>query len=914
MVDVVIIGAGVTGCAIARYLSRYQLNVLVLEKEEDVCCGTSKANSAIVHAGFDAAAGSKKAEYNVLGSRMFPKLAEELNFPFTRCGSLVLCLNKEEMPRLHALYENGLANGVEGLKLLTAEQLHELEPTASHKAVAALWAPTGAIVCPFGLTFALAENASENGVMFRFSEEVTDVQHNGELWRVFTSQSVYEAKTVVNAAGVYADVFHNMVSDRKIHITPKRGEYRLLDKTEGEGVKHTLFCLPDENGKGILVSPTVHGNIILGPTAEVCNSKEATNTTADGLDRIVVGADKLVGSISHNKVITCFAGLRAHEDGGEFLVGEVTDAPGFFDCAGIESPGLSSAPAIGLYLADIIAKKLSASKNISYKAERKAILNPKELSFSERTELIKESPAYGNIICRCETISEGEILDAIRRIPGARSLDGVKRRVRAGMGRCQGGFCSPRVMEILARELETGLGEVTKSGAGSDIVIQCVDKTPPRREIRTTGIISKAGHNNYDLVIIGAGPAGLAAAVSAYDSGCRSVIILERDDKAGGILNQCIHNGFGLHTFHEELTGPEYAARFLEMVEQRKIPIMNNTMVLSVAADRTVTAVNKEQGIITISARAVILAMGCRERPRGALGIPGYRPAGIFSAGTAQRLVNREGCLPGKRVVILGSGDIGLIMARRMTLEGANVLAVAELMPYSGGLRRNIVQCLEDYDIPLLLSHTVIDIEGKKRVKAVTLAQVDENRRPISGTEKRLECDTLLLSCGLIPENELSSGAGAAIHPITGGPIVNERLETTQLGIFAAGNVLHVHDLVDYVSEEATVAGAAAAAFIREKDGIEKNGIPVTFEGGPRYCVPHTVCPERVHGSLKLRFRVGSPAINQRVTLMLNGKSVISRRRPVMAPGEMEEITLTEEMLKKSFPLSCIHIKVEADN
>ena len=327
--------------------------------------------------------------------------------------------------------------------------------------------------------------------------------------------------------------------------------------------------------------------------------------------------------------------------------------------------------------------------------------------------------------------------------------------------------------------------------------------------------------NTYDLVIVGGGPAGLAAAASAKDHGIDSILIIERDKELGGILNQCIHNGFGLHTFKEELTGPEYASRFIDMVLDRGIEYKLNTMVMDISTDKKVTAMNREDGMFEVQAKAVILAMGCRERSRGALNIPGYRPAGIYSAGTAQRLVNMEGYMPGKEVVILGSGDIGLIMARRMTLEGAKVKVVAELMPYSGGLKRNIVQCLNDFDIPLKLSHTVVDIEGKNRVEAVTIAEVGPDRKPIPGTEERYTCDTLLLSCGLIPENELSKNAGVALNPVTSGPIVNDSLETNIDGIFACGNVLHVHDLVDYVSQEASAAGKNAANYI--KNGEEKD-------------------------------------------------------------------------------------------
>ena len=415
----------------------------------------------------------------------------------------------------------------------------------------------------------------------------------------------------------------------------------------------------------------------------------------------------------------------------------------------------------------------------------------------------------------------------------------------------------------------------------------------------------------YEIVIIGGGPAGLAAAIAAYDAGCRSILILERDNQLGGILNQCIHNGFGLHTFGEELTGPEYAARFARQVLDRGIAYKLNTMVLSIGGDKKITAVNRTDGLIEIEATAVILAMGCRERSRGALNIPGFRPAGIYSAGTAQRLVNMEGYLPGRRVVILGSGDIGLIMARRMSLEGAKVLVVAELMPYSGGLKRNIVQCLNDFDIPLKLSHTVVDIQGRERVTGVTIAEVGPDRKPIPGTEIHYDCDTLLLSCGLLPENELSRGMGVTISPVTNGPVVDESLQTNIPGVFAAGNVLHVHDLVDFVSEEAAAAGRAAVRYLANGPQDRDREIPITFEGGPRYTVPASIDPKRVEGDLVIRFRVGGVMKNRRVRLYLDDEAVVSRKRPVMAPGEMEELKLTQAALAAHPDLKRIHIAVE---
>ena len=471
MYDVIIIGAGVTGCAVARYLSRYQGSALVLERAEDVCCGTSKANSAIIHAGFDAAHGSLMAKMNVQGSRMVPGLAKELDFPFRRNGSLVVCMSEEDMPRLQALYENGVKNGVEGLEIVDARRLHELEPNVSKNAVAALWAPTGGIVCPFNMTIALAENANANGVDFRFNTKVTGFTRGEEGWTVHTEQGDFRTRYVVNAAGVYADVLHNMVSARKLHITPRRGDYCLLDRQVGGFVSHTVFQLPGKLGKGVLVSPTVHGNIIIGPTAIDIEDRDGTNTTAAGLEELISKAGISVDNLPIRQTITSFAGLRAHEDHHEFVIGEAEDAPGFVDCAGIESPGLTSAPAIGLTVAELLREKLGLREKEDFIATRKGLLDPKSLTWDAYQALIRENPAYGQIICRCEQVTEGEIIDAIRRPLGARSLDGVKRRTRAGMGRCQAGFCSPRVMEILARELGVSQAEITKCGGASRLIV-----------------------------------------------------------------------------------------------------------------------------------------------------------------------------------------------------------------------------------------------------------------------------------------------------------------------------------------------------------------------------------------------------------------------------------------------------------
>lgn len=468
--EVIIIGGGVSGCAAARELSRYEIRACVLEREEDVCCGTSKANSGIVHAGYDAPVGSLKAQMNLRGNERMELLSEELDIPFVRNGSFVICKSKDELPGLQELYDRGRANGVQGLQILGRDEVLKKEPNVAEDVYAALYAPTGGIVCPFELNIALAENAYANGIEFRFNTEVQEIRRLHEGYELVTDQGSFFARFVVNAAGVYADRFHNMVSGRKIQITARRGDYCLLDKSAGSHVKSTIFTLPGKLGKGVLVAPTAHGNLLLGPTAVDIEDKEGTNTTREGLEQVLGKVGMNAKNLPLRQVITSFAGLRAHEAGDDFIIEELEDAPGFIDCAGIESPGLTSCPAVGERIAGILQERMGLSKKESFNPVRKGIVKPHTLSKEERARLIKKNPAYGNIICRCEMITEGEIVDAIRRPLGARSLDGVKRRTRAGMGRCQAGFCSPRVMEILAREWNTDMREITKSGRTSKIL------------------------------------------------------------------------------------------------------------------------------------------------------------------------------------------------------------------------------------------------------------------------------------------------------------------------------------------------------------------------------------------------------------------------------------------------------------
>ena len=476
MYDILIIGAGVVGCSIARELSRYQLNVAVAEKENDVSMGTSKANSGIVHAGFDAHTGTNKAIYNVLGARMFPRLAEELDFPYRQNGALVLCFDESERHKLDELLEQGLRNGVKGLSIIDGDKVREMEPNVSKDVVAALYAETSAIASPYEMTIALAENAATNGVEFLLGQGVTDVEKVGDYFKVTLTSKTVEAKLVINCAGVYSDdIYNKLVGDKKLEIVNRKGEYCLLDKKCGGLCDKTLFQLPSAMGKGVLVAPTTHGNIIVGPTAADVPSKDDVDTTFEGLNTTFNTATKSVPSLARRNIITQFAGLRAHSTGGDFVIGE-SEVSGFYNVAGIESPGLTAAPAIAVDVAEEVANKLHAQKKYNFISIRKGIPCFAKMSDSEREELIARNPLYGKIVCRCENVTEGEIVDSIRRPLGATDLDGVKRRTRAGMGRCQMGFCTPRIMEILSRELNKDMTEITKFGGNSKIAVGRTDE------------------------------------------------------------------------------------------------------------------------------------------------------------------------------------------------------------------------------------------------------------------------------------------------------------------------------------------------------------------------------------------------------------------------------------------------------
>lgn len=822
---VAVIGAGVVGCCIARELCRFAVRVVVLEAGDDIACGATRANSGIVHAGFDPQPGTLKARYNALGSAVYPRWASELGFGYYRNGSMVAAFSDEELAGLDELLARGHANGIEGLRIVDADEARAMEPALSSEVRGALIAETGAICDPYGITYGAAENAAANGAEFLFDERVVAIDRSDGRWRVRTSSGlVVEADAVVNAAGVHADEINNLVSRHTLEITPVRGDYILYESSLGSLFRHTVFQVPGPAGKGVLVSPTVHGNLFIGPNAVPQQSRENLGTTREGLDFIVDRARRTWPDCSTRGMITNFAGLRASGASRDFVVGEAPDAPRFFNAACIDSPGLTSAPAIAEDLSRRIAEALAVEENPLFDPIRRPrpLLVMMDEAGVERA--IAEDSAWGNIVCSCCKVSEGEIIAALRGPLPVLSLDALKWRCGAMMGECHGGFCTPKILRIVCRELGCRPEEVDKRLRGSWMI---ASSRPDYVEMAQTegsaASMLAPAQAAYDVAIVGAGAAGMAAAKAAARRGVR-VLMVDRGTRLGGILGQCVHSGFGLERYKEELTGPEYAEREGAELADLGVDVEEGATVLSVCRVEDASA-GFELGIAAPSGyrrarcRALVLATGSRERGFGALNIAGDRPSGIYTAGSAQALINLQGCIPGRRAVVLGSGDIGLIMARRMTLEGMEVVGVHEIMPQPSGLRRSIVQCLDDFGIPLTLCSTVTRVEGARRLEAVWVSSVDpKTRQPIPGTERRIECDTLVLSVGLIPENGLADMLGCESDPATGGPKVDGSFQTSVPGVFSCGNSLHIHDLADWASAEGDAAGAAAATWALETD------------------------------------------------------------------------------------------------
>ena len=933
--DVIVIGAGVVGACTARELARFDLDTLVLEGGNDLSCGASRANSGIVHAGYDPKPGSLKARFNVEGARLMPQWANELRFGYRNNGSMVVAFSDDQRTTLETLLNRGIENGVEGLKLISGDEARELEPNLSPDIVAVLHVPTAGICDPYGLSLAAMENALANGAALEFNKRVENILPNDDHTQytiTCADGSIYATRTVVNAAGVFSDELNNMVSDNKLAITPTRGEYCLYHPDLGTKFNNTIFQVPGPAGKGVLVSPTVHGNLFVGPNSEPQESKTDVSTTREGLDTIIAQARLSWPDCNGRNIITNFAGLRARGNTGDFVIGEPDDAPGFFNAACIESPGLTSAPAIGAFLAQAIADKLEAQPNVGFNPLREAHMPFVQMTEAERMQAAQNDSQWSHVVCRCCQVTEAEIVAALHSPVPVLSLDSLKWRTGVTMGPCHGGFCTPELLRIIARELGVAPEYVEKRLVGSPLIdharpdfveLSSAEKPAGPGEEAAPDPASDA---YYPVVVVGAGAAGLAAVRAARDAGATRVLVVDRESHPGGILRQCIHNGFGLHRFRETLTGPEYASKEADCLDLFGVKTAWANTVLGIERQDNGTfdlILCGKHGVSRVHAGAIVLATGSRERGLGSLNLAGSRPAGIFTAGCAQNLINLQGCIPGKRAVVLGSGDIGLIMARRMSLSGMEVEGVYEIAPEPSGLKRNIVQCLDDFDIPLHLSSTAVRIEGEGRLSAVWVADYDASWKPIPGTERRIPCDTLVLSIGLIPENELAKTAGVEIDPVTGGPLVDDSLMTSVPGIFSCGNSLHVHDLADNASVEGDRAGAQAALWAKviarrnlaQDDAMQSafeaatdldispvgsvaaalmgqtpDRVPVVAGDGVRYVVPQTVtCGAGQPTTLSFRVRASKRNVRVAVVGVVNGERRVirSQRKKIVLPSEM---------------------------
>ncbi len=893
--DVAVIGGGVVGCAVLRELSRYRLRLLLLEKEADVAEGISKANSGVIHAGFNVPPGTLKARTNVAGLSLIYRLAEELGVPHRKTGKLVVALDRSDFPRLDELKAQGDRNGTPGLAIVDADAIRAIEPGV--RGLRALHSPETGIVSPYELTIALAESARMNGAVIALEAGVTGVAVRGGVFTLTTPKGEYTARWVVNAAGLFAEDVATLAGAPAPRIRPFRGEYLVSDKEAGSVLRMPVYPVPprDDSFLGVHITPTMEGNVLFGPSSEPVDDRRDTASTAPVAARLKAEAVALVPDLARFPFIHAYAGIRPKL--ADFVVEESPSLSRWIDLFGIESPGLTAAPAI----AEMVVNMIGAKEDLELRKDfERGLPAPGRFAGAddvERARRVAGGRAWGEMVCRCEHVTRAEVIAALRSPLAPRTFDAIKRRTRCGMGRCQGGFCTPRLVEIFEAE---GLSpkQMTKRGAGSGLFYGYAK--PPhispatpllQRGDLSGGLAQDVGIvERHDVVVIGGGPAGLAAAIGARRAGASDVVVIERDRAVGGILNQCIHDGFGLFLYKETISGPEYAERLAEDAVREGVRFRTGTMVLDLSPDRRLR-VNSPDGYRVVEAGAVVLAMGCRERTREMIGIPGTRPAGIFTAGAAQNLVNLHNVRIGNDAVILGSGDVGLIMARRLVFEKMRVRGVFEILPWPSGLERNVRQCLLDFAIPLELGATVVEVRGRDRVSSVVVARVDGSLRPVAGTEREIPCDTLLLSVGLIPENELSKRAGISLSPLTGGAEVDETLMTSVPGIFSCGNVLQIHDVADWASFEGLAAGGAAAEFAA---GRLRTGARVRVTPGEniRYALPQSV--RAGAECFEIAFRVTAPCRDRWIEVrgLTTGKGLFRKRAPRLVPSELQKIAV----------------------
>ena len=890
--DVAVVGAGVSGAAVARRLSQYEISVALLEREADVSFGTSKANSGIIHGGFHHSRRYLKARLEIRGADMYPQLHRDLGFPYKQCGIVVAAFSREQQVTVEHLYRQGVENGSPGIELCGADRVRSLEPKLHPDVIGGLYAPAGGIIEPYRFVFSLVENAQANGLSAVTDFDVVSGSRkdDGYLITGADGRRVW-ARYVVNAAGLYADAVSKAFGAEEYAIVPRKGEYHLLDRRTTASPERVVFPVPTTVSKGMLVIPTVEGTVLLGPTADEIDDKEDRATDAKSMQEIVRSAQQLIPSVSEQDIITSFAGLRPTLEGGDFFIEESKKSPGFIHVAGIQSPGLTAAPAVGEYVKDLLKQAgCRLTEKASYHSTAPEVRRTRAKSDEEIAADWSDDPDAGTIVCRCESVTRQDVVNAVR--AGHTTVDGVKFYSRATAGRCQGGFCLPRILAIISEETGMPVTEITKRGGTSAIV----DSTLPGTDPFPAPAVVSSSHGvdgSVDTLILGGGAAGMAAAGEIASAG-HAPLVIDREERLGGVLRQCVHNGFGIHEFNSELTGPEYAERYVDEVADREVPVLTGSTVLSVGPGPegfVARVLSRERGLEHIHARSVALAMGSRERNRGSIRIPGSRPSGVLTAGSAQRLVNIDGYVPGKRAVIIGSGDIGLIMARRMKFIGADVEAVIEIQPVPSGLNRNIVQCLDDFGIPLYLGHVVTGIHGRERVTGVTVAPL-ENGVPNDAAAFSLSCDTVLLSVGLIPENELSRNLGVRLHAQTGGPVVDSRLMTSIDGVFAAGNVLHIHDVVDYVAEESRRMGQAVVSYLQSKEKPPE--IPISAGSNVRYVMPGKVSRT---GANRLYLRSFIAKVGAVVEIRAGGTVIKKRKHHHVQPSEMISIDLAGDDL-----------------